>query len=199
MGALVLIIAFLPIVGAFTVASFLSDLTFRRATIIGAVVVSAVGWYLVRGSDWYRRETWQAAAAPMPQDEVGFTASPSPAARAFACGVEPSPVDWTGVIDSLYLSATENAAIISVRIGPTLVVRSPTDFSLNNKVLVAMADGPALALNGLTVGDRVRFSADWLRDGKNCLRATGGTSEHADPDLGFLAKFTRIERLAANG
>jgi hypothetical protein len=197
MGALVLVVAFLPIVGAFTVASFLSDLTFRRAAIIGAVVVSAVGWYLVRGSDWYRQETWQAAAGPMPPDEAAFTATPSPAARAFACGIQPSPVDWTGVIDSLYLSAAEDAAILNVRIGPTLVVRSPTDFSLNNKVLVPMADGPALTLTGLAVGDRVRFSADWLRDGKNCLRATGGTGERADPDLGFLAKFTRIGRLAA--
>ncbi len=190
---------FLPVVFVLTFSSFIADMTFRRAALILAAILPVVVWYMIRASVWYERHVWQARAEPPSADEAGFIAHPSLRSRSFACAADPHPHDWTGVVDGIYLSTTEDAAMLSVRIAPYIVVHTPSEFTVTNATLVAAAGRPPVALTGIAPGDHVRFSADLLRDAQKCLRTTGGTDDKADRDLGFVATFKRIELIQDPG
>jgi hypothetical protein len=193
-------VAMLPLILAIWGAAFLADLTFKTSAMIGAVILSVVLWYGYRHSAWREREVWTQQAVKLPPDEADFAkaASVREQRAAFVCSADPAPRDWTGVVDAIYLSATANAAILTIRIGPELLVRTLSDFSVRPAVLVGAGGRPG-DLTTLAVGDHVRFSAELLRDGRHCLRTTGGGEKASDRDLGFLANFTRIERIEDAG
>jgi hypothetical protein len=191
--------AFLPLVFVLTFSSFIADMTFRRAALILAAILPVVVWYSIHSSSWYERHLWRERALPPPADEAAFIADPSLRSRSVACAADPHPRDWTGVVDGIYLSTTEDAAMLSVRIAPYIVIHTPSEFTVTNATLVAAAGRPPVALTGIAPGDHVRFAADLLRDAQNCLRTTGGTDDKADRDLGFVATFKRIELISDPG
>lgn len=176
MGRLYLAAGMAVLLVPILLASFLVDITKRKAIVAVALVVLVGGYFVVDNSDEFQEFYWRWSLPAFPPDETAFIAvanelralrvDPATDARHEAalrqvearfCALPVEADNWVGQVGQMFLTSSGDGASLAISIWPYLVVRTAL-FPDDTETLIRAASPVFPQVSGLRQGDVVRFS-----------------------------------------